>query len=681
MRYSPKYLYKYGIFIVAAAILFFFFGINWYLAKQKNGIEQEFSRQFKQKISIGSFKYFPPNFLILDNVSISNDASSKNNLSSSIKKVELTFSLSNLINKKAFIITGLSLLDPQIDFPSIPQINLIEYFFSVCADIKQFIVALSPLVDQSISKFNIKRGNLSFPESIRPLKNISINTFEINKKGLIASKGAANLEAFSFESGASQSPNPNSVDYDFSGHFAERGIVVDGLKLKKANFYSKLWGDLDNEIVALKGFAFFGNFSDYLASGDYKGTDIVAKLKNIVPHNQDSGVIWLSSFGNFNIYNFDCSLKFDPSSITIDNLSFYLNNTPFFLNGKMSFSQKTSINLKLIFYRNVSSNPLKERSKFETELKGELDKGRFSGNVSFDYPLEINNKIVSETIKTDFKDLILFLTKDKHIKISFKAADFYYNSAETSRKFNLRKFGALCTYKNKNLKFVYGALLYDGIMKGSGVIDSRSIPFKRFLGITIKKVSVGEIVPVINYLSPFSGKVDANIDIRNWPQSHIAGNVSLNEGTVENLKFLTWFEQFFGSQLFKRIDFQNLSMKFLFNDKRSDFTAIKLKGKNINLEGDYSLYEKGLVSGKFFMSLSQNSLKDSEKFKPLFRIIGRDMPVIDFDFQLSGLSGAMNFKWLESDFKKRLEKSLPGFVERGIEKKVEEAIHSISEQN
>lgn len=681
MTYLRKYLYKYGIFIIAAAVLFFLFAINWYLAGQKNRIEQEFSRQFKQKISIGGFKYFPPNYIILDNVSISPDGPARNNLSSFIKKVELTFSLGNLVNKRAFIITGFSLLRPDIHFPAIPEINLIEYFFSICADIKQFIVALSPLVDQKISKFNIRQANLFFPGSLRPLTHISINSFDINKKGLIASKGAVNIEALSFDGAEPQNINSNSIDYDFNGRFGESGILIDGLKLKKADFYAKFWGSLDNEIVGLKGFAFFGNFSDYLASGADKGIDLMGKLKNIVPHNQDSGVIWLSSFGNFNIYNFDCSVKFDPSNITIDNLSFYLNNTPFFLNGNISFLQKTSINLKLYFYRSVSSNPLRERSKFQTQLKGELDKGKFSGNIIFDYPFEVDNKIVNETINTDFKNLVLLLTKDKHIKISFKAADFYYMSRETSRRLNLRKFHALCSYKNKNFKFVYGAVLYDGVMKGGGVIDTRSIPFKRFLEIGIKKVSVDRIVPALSYLSPFSGKLAAAVYVRNWPESNFSGKAFLNRGSVENLKFLGWFEQFFGSQMFKRIDFENLSMKFLINDKRSDFKAIKLEGKNINLAGDFSLHEKDLVSGKFFMSLSRDLLKDSEKFKPLLRIIGQDMPVIDFDFQLSGLSGAMNFKWLESDFKKRLEKTLPGFVERGIEKKVEEAIYSISKQN
>ena len=43
----------------------------------------------------------------------------------------------------------------------------------------------------------------------------------------------------------------------------------------------------------------------------------------------------------------------------------------------------------------------------------------------------------------------------------------------------------------------------------------------------------------------------------------------------------------------------------------------------------------------------------------------------------TGLLEKMNFKWLDSYFKQRLKAYIPNFIERGIEKKVENAIQSI----
>jgi hypothetical protein len=57
----------------------------------------------------------------------------------------------------------------------------------------------------------------------------------------------------------------------------------------------------------------------------------------------------------------------------------------------------------------------------------------------------------------------------------------------------------------------------------------------------------------------------------------------------------------------------------------------------------------------------------------------KDAEAVNFAFQLSGLYKSPNFKWLESDFKDKIKKMLPGFMERGIEKKIERAVQSIAE--
>jgi len=61
--------------------------------------------------------------------------------------------------------------------------------------------------------------------------------------------------------------------------------------------------------------------------------------------------------------------------------------------------------------------------------------------------------------------------------------------------------------------------------------------------------------------------------------------------------------------------------------------------------------------------------------------LGDELDYLEFDFQLSGLKDAVNFKWLESEFKARLRESIPGFIERGLERKVEDVIRSFSLQS
>ena len=58
----------------------------------------------------------------------------------------------------------------------------------------------------------------------------------------------------------------------------------------------------------------------------------------------------------------------------------------------------------------------------------------------------------------------------------------------------------------------------------------------------------------------------------------------------------------------------------------------------------------------------------------------KDFSSLSFNFQLSGLFQAMNFKWLESDFKQILQDMLPHWIENKLESEIENIIESISRE-
>lgn len=685
MNYSRKYFYRYAIVISLLAALFFsLLIINHYVAKYKGKIEQDLCKQFNQQILIGSLSYWPPNFIILKDVSIAGYGLAKESVSFSIQKVKLAISLSVFLDKKRFLINEIYLAKPAIYFPNIPKINLIEYSLAVCADIKQFIMFFNPLVDPNIVKFSMKGGHLILPKSAYPLTNVDINSLEIKRGGSILGNGSILIAGFSPAANVVNTGNRGAVgsfDYRFKGRFGQKGIAIDDLMFKKENFYAKFWGAIDRDVLRLKGFAFLGKFSSYLASNIYSGFSPIGKFKNLLkPFTKpESGILWLSSFGRLSIYDFDCMVKFNTTDIKIENLSFYVNGNPVFLKGNISFLEKILVNLNLIFYPNsANSNLPANLNKFEAGLIGELWKGAFGGKFNFVFPRKIKGKILHEKVEADFKGLIIYLAENKHIKILFNEGVFDYISARNSHKIPLSEFKGALNYKDKKLQLIFISSLYGGLLNGHGLVDIAHMPFRNNLDLIMKGVDVNGLGSFLAYLASFSGKAAARISARNHPDFNLNGNIIINTGAVENLKFLQWLEDFFGVDAFKKMGFSKLSAQFLITDKISELRAIKLDSEKFGLRGDFSSHENGLSSGKFFLSISQELLENSDKFKPLLGLLGKDVPVIDFDFQLSGISESMNFQWLDSDFKKRIQQRLPGFVERGIERKVEEAIISIS---
>ncbi len=666
MSYLRKYLYRrgIGIFLLVGICLFFLFIVPDFLAKCKKAIERDFSRRYNQKVLIGELSYSIPNGIILQDVSISGYGQPNSSVSFSIKKLKLSFSLSAFLIKKALVVSGISLLQPVIYSPDIPRVNFIEYALSVYTDVKQFIDVFIPLIDKKIVKFTVKGGVLVLPKTAYPITDVKIDSLEIGQKGYILSSGSV-----------------NSLRYNFKGSFGKKGIVIDSAAFKKINCYAKFWGGIDNATLRLSGFAFLGMFSDYLASDTRSKFGVIDKAKEIFARlkGAGSGIIWLSSFGRLNIFGLDCAIKFSPADIKVEKLSFTVNNTPVFIKGGISFLEKSLVNLKVTFYKNQAyTNTAENLNKSEFELLGDLQEGTFSGKLKFIYPRRLNNKTLYEKAEARLERLSIYLNNDKYTQVLFDEGEFEYYCAAALYKISLNKFKGLISYKDKKFQLTFASLLYGGFVNGQGLLDITGQPFKGSINLSGKDVNSNALSSLLPYLSSFSGNLDGSVYARNYPEFNLGGSAVINKGVVENLKFLEWLEDFFAMGGFKKLNFDKLSAQFLITDKTSGLKTISLDSQKLGLNGNFAVYNTGLVSGKFFLSISQELLKDSDKFKPLLGILGKDVPVIDFDFQLSGVPEAMNFKWLESDFKSRLRHLLPGFVERGIERKVEEAIKDIS---
>lgn len=147
---------------------------------------------------------------------------------------------------------------------------------------------------------------------------------------------------------------------------------------------------------------------------------------------------------------------------------------------------------------------------------------------------------------------------------------------------------------------------------------------------------------------------------------------------MDNFEFFKWLAQLFDIPRLKRIDFERASSHFLVNAKGAGLQKMDLKSQDVDLKGDFILGPRDLVSSQLALMFTRGLLESSPKFTPLLRLVGKDLVSFYFEFQLSGILHKMNFLWLQSDFKNRLQKAIPGFIERRIDKNIEEAIQAIS---
>ena len=165
---------------------------------------------------------------------------------------------------------------------------------------------------------------------------------------------------------------------------------------------------------------------------------------------------------------------------------------------------------------------------------------------------------------------------------------------------------------------------------------------------------------------------------RNDPNLDLWGRVSVQKGSLDNFEFFKWLAELFDIPDLVKVDFQKASSNFSVNAKGAGLQQINLESTDVLINGDFGLGEHDLVSSQLALTFSRQLLEESPKFTSLLRLVGGDMTEFCFEFQLSGILDKMNFRWRQSDFKNRLQKAIPGFMERRIDKNIEDAIQAIS---
>ena len=101
------------------------------------------------------------------------------------------------------------------------------------------------------------------------------------------------------------------------------------------------------------------------------------------------------------------------------------------------------------------------------------------------------------------------------------------------------------------------------------------------------------------------------------------------------------------------------------------FQNIDLNTNDVKIKGDFTLKKDNGVDSTISLRFTKDLLMQSSKFR---RVLSDfvDEEELTFGFQLSGWQDAMNFQWLPSNTKQRIQSRIPDFIERRIERAVDQ---------
>lgn len=666
--YLRKYLSKYLFFIIIIAILLilvFFYSATSLLNSKKVYIEEILSIYLQKKVAIQSVRYQPLNSIVLDGLTIvKTDATGSEQLMF-CKKAMLSFSLIELA-KRNLVLTSIYLNNPIS--------KVVDYSYFSKNGLDQFIGIVNSLLINQALDIVIEDAVLPLYEQEELSDYLVVDSkIDIKKKGTILSRGSIVLVLLS----EPQHSSENKLDYNFTGNFTRRGVVIDNLELQKENLYLKSWGELEGDFFRLSGSIFsvrpLGTY--YLRKPKF-----LDKIEKFFGRKEKSATqIIIPSMSSLNIFDLGCLVKFIPDGVSIENLSFSLQDMPFRLKGDILFLEPIKLNLQIASF---PSQPLPERlqnpRRFDLEIDGTMEDEKFNGRLSLDFLAKIRAKKSHETIEANFRNLSFYPLNNNRLGLNFKEANISCLANNNLYSILLEDLNALVSVADKkslSIEFISG--LFDGSMKGIGSINFDQIPFKSNFKVSIIDVSANKLSSALAYLSKVYGKLTSEISYRNYSSTNLEGSLSISEGYLDDLKFFGWLSDFFSMPPLKKLNFNKISANFLISDEISSLKDISLESDDITLDGYFNILANDLVSGKLSLVFSEQLLASSAKLTRLLRIL-KEVSTVNFDFQMSGLYQNMNFKWLASDFKNGLQKLLPAGRERNLEQQIEEAVANIT---
>jgi hypothetical protein len=184
---------------------------------------------------------------------------------------------------------------------------------------------------------------------------------------------------------------------------------------------------------------------------------------------------------------------------------------------------------------------------------------------------------------------------------------------------------------------------------------------------------------ILEHFSKVHGKLSGQMRFCNHPDLNLKGGLVINQGYIQNFEFLKWLSGFFNLDSLKKIEFAQATSNFSIDPEGAGIKDLHLASSGLTMAGAFHLGNNNMVASKLALTCNRGLLERSAKFKPLMGLVGKDVNALTFEFRLSGNLHQMNFLWLESDFKRKLRDAIPGFLERSVERKIEESLENLEQ--
>ena len=465
------------------------------------------------------------------------------------------------------------------------------------------------------------------------------------------------------------------LEFDFQGIWAGEGLFIDQLSLARKNIYLKLWGGLFKEKLQLNGFAFLNTYpqEEYRIVKSVNQSDRIReylrKIQKSVPadHFQDKDLY---------LMDMDCLARISLPRVDVERLNFNFNDVPVTLKGRLLLNDLFSAELDIGLDPARSKNfAMKNLNKIQWHLAGASDGKVFTSDndihVSFDKAKNPNFAVAK--IDSTLKGLRFLLDRYARPSVRLNRAETTITIGENLHKLFLEDAVISLNALQSTLRLLEIKSPFCGGKLAGKFWLTPGPPVPKIDGaVVLNDVDVRQLDELFLDFAKAEGRLFGRVHLTSVPRLNLDGQFDMYNGRLKNFAFFQWLADTFNLPSLQQVDFKQVSSGFTADLDALKFKGILLSSENVNISGDFAIDKNSLVTSYLSLAFSKKLLDESAKFRPILKIFGEDIPMVVFDFQLAGRQEALNFQWMPSPHKAMIQEKIPNFVERIIERRIDE---------
>lgn len=656
-NYLPKSLTRFvvrSLLVLLGIVLVITLLANSVLWARKNELFKGLNQKSAYQVSASRLYFVFPNIVLIKDLKLVYGGK----ILFIVPTSATNFSLLSLFQKNQLVLRNIAINTPRLDQEEVNRF--------LQSDLSHFVRFLRELPKENIN-IKLQQGVLSSSYPGNPNYVLESASFNLDDNTIKATatwyQSKKMLENSLFE------PEKEMQQAQFQGTLTDTGFSLRRLSFQNPKLYVSLWGDVLSNTAHLNGYAFVNSAPEPVfrrIENPFRHLNPFFALPNAQPAPL--------SRPNIVILNIDSQLKFQWPKIEMPYLNFEFNDLLVELKGAGAVDKNGS---PFALSGEIFSAALGQRPKFKQAdfaLKGSLQPNSVTtdGTLNLYFTKAEDSNLSLERIKTDFEDFRITLSRFARLNIHSNTVDLRYWTNGNEHKIFFSDLKAFYNPVAGGLKFlrIYSQF-YGGLLEGKAWVNIAKTPITINSQFLLKDCLSNRLGELLVHFSKIEGRLNSHLTLNKDPEFSLKGTLDIHDGRLNNFDFFVWMAETFAAPSVKQLKFQKLQTAFLVNKAGAHLTDIGLASDEVRVSGFFNVDKDNFVSSKLNLIFSRGLMYSSPKLRAILKMFDRETQSVDFDFQLSGGHDALNFQWLDSESKRRIQKRIPNFIERIIERRID----------